>query len=156
MANGPNDVVNKTWWGNIMDVDWGQIKWVWGNGGNLIPIASKFGITVPEITLEATRKGWGERGGDKQIVDFNAPILTDTQVILAHKTDLGRLRILAACVMEALQEETNKGIILKDTERLAKIYAIIIPLERKVFGLDAGDDDAPTNITINRGPRVAK
>jgi hypothetical protein len=139
-----------------MSVDWDQIKWVWLIGGDLMPLASRFGITIPEISLHAKFENWGERGADKPLIpDFDSPVLTDQMVMIAHKTDLGRLRLFAACVMEGMKGEKDVKIILTNTEKLAKIYQIIIPLERKVFGMDVGDDDAPDRVTISKTP-VAK
>lgn len=142
-----------------MAIDWVKIKEVWDVGHeNLNKIASANGITVPEITLKAQQEQWPPRGSNLTVpgnsgpqinIDFDSEILNDAQVTLAHKTDLGRLRLLAATVMESLAYTPEPSHILKTAERLAKIYAIIIPLERKVFGIDSDQDGAPDGIVIN-------
>lgn len=142
-----------------MAINWKEIRKVWDVGhDNLNNVATANGITVPEITLKAQQEGWPPRGsnlcvpgnaGPQINVNFDSEILNDAQVTLAHKTDLGRLRLLAAAVMENLAFTPDPGLILKTAERLAKIYAIIIPLERKVFGIDSDQDGAPDGIIIH-------
>ena len=138
-----------------MDIDWKQIKDVWETDADKLgQLATKFGVSMVAISLKARQSEWGEKNCRKRIVpSFDVDILNDTQVNLAHKTDLGRLRLLAACVMEHLQFESNYMEILKATERLAKIYSQVIPLERKVFGMDGDVDDSPDSITLTLGKR---
>lgn len=142
-----------------MTVDWDYIKEVWEKGiEDLSKVASQFGVSVPEVSLKARQEGWADRDAKRGIVDFSdthyesdtsVEVLTDKQVTLAHKTDLGRLRLVAASVLDNLQFEADWGVALKSAERLAKIYSQLIPLERKVFGIDVGSDGAPDGITIN-------
>lgn len=130
---------------------WEQIRALWETGGDLNAAMVAHDISMPDIALRAKSEGWDERGSKKpRIASFDSPVLTDQQVTLAHKTDLGRLRLLAACVMEGMVDETDNKVILNNTEKLAKIYAIIIPLERKVFGMDLGDDDAPSRVVLTK------
>ena len=141
----------------MSDVNWGKIKEVWEQGAvSLQKVAEEFGVRVPEIALKATQEGWAERGTTMPIVpnlniQHDTAVLTDKEVQLAHKTDLGRVRLLAAVVMEQLQYETEWPQVLKATEKLAKIYAQVIPLERKVFGLDTDTDDTPDGVHIHVG-----
>ena len=134
-------------------INWHHIKEVWDSGADaLVSVASDYGITLPEISIHASKEGWGDRGAEKPLCpNLAADVLDDKQVQLAHKTDLGRLRLLAAAIMEQLQYEVNADRLLKSTERLAKIYVQIIPLERKVFGLDVHSEDIPDGIIINIG-----
>lgn len=143
----------------MSDINWARIQEVWEEGAiSLQKVAVEYGVAVPEIALKAAQEGWAERGTTMPIVpalgiDMSDPmsILDDKQVQLAHKTDLGRIRLLATVVMEQLQHETEYPQVLKATEKLAKIYAQVIPLERKVFGLDADTDDTPDGVHIHVG-----
>lgn len=143
----------------MANINWSKIKEVWEQGAiSLQKVAEEFGIPVPEIALKATQEGWAERGTTMPIVPNmgidttnSTAVLDDKQVQLAHKTDLGRIRLLAAVVMEQLQDETEWPQVLKATEKLAKIYAQVIPLERKVFGLDSDTDDTPDGVHIHIG-----
>jgi len=136
-----------------MEINWTRIKEVWEEGAaNLAEVAKEYKLTITDISIHAMSEGWPDRGSAKPLIkNFDCEILNDAQVSLAHKTDLGRLRLLAACVLESLQYEQDQAVVLKATERLAKIYAQIIPLERKVFGMELGSDGAPDGIIINVG-----
>ena len=140
-------------------VNWDKIKEVWEQGAiSLQEVAAKYGIPVPEIALKATQEGWAERGTSAPIVpnlhiEHDTSVLDAKQVQLAHKTDLGRIRLLAAVVMEQLQLETEWPEVLKATEKLAKIYNQVIPLERKVFGLDTDTEDTPDGVHIHIGSK---
>lgn len=134
------------------DVNWEHVRVVWDNGvESLQRVAESYNITVAEISLKAAVEKWPDRGINRPLVPtFDSPVLDDRQVILAHKTDLGRLRLFAACVIESMQGSNDAGLILKNTERLAKIYAQLIPLERITFGIDNNLGDSPDTIIITR------
>ena len=136
-----------------MEPNWEHIKEVWERGAeDLSAVADQYQVTVPSITLKAQSEGWADRGSVVPLCpDLNVPILTEKEVLLAHKTDLGRLRLLAATIMETLQYENDGAAVLKAIEKLARIYTQVIPLERKTFGLDEGTSDMPDGITINVG-----
>lgn len=141
--------------------NWTAIKGVWISGmGDLNKVAQEYNITLPDIFLRAAQDEWPPRDSakniladnlKKQVFDSTEPILTDQQVILAHKTDLGRLRLIAATILETLQqdEDIKLDVLLKASEKLSRIYSQIIPLERKVYSIDVGTDGAPDGIIIN-------
>jgi len=138
-----------------MQPNWDHIKEVWEQGvEDLTVVADQYQVSLPSITLKAQSEGWGDRGSATPLCpDLSVPILTEKEVLLAHKTDLGRLRLLACTVMETMQYEVDGAVILKSLEKLARIYTQVIPMERKTFGLDEGTSDMPDGITINVGDR---
>lgn len=134
-----------------MKVNWDHIKEVWEEGiEDLNKVAARYHLSLPEISIQAKTRGWADRDSAKPLIgEFAEPILNDLQVTLAHKSDMGNLRLVAATVMETLAYEVDRDALLKAAERLAKIYAIIIPMERKIFGIELGSDGSPDGITIN-------
>jgi len=137
----------------MIEVNWEHIKEIWEQGAeDLSTVAQKYQVSLTDITIKAQAEGWDDRGSNVPLcADLSGPVLDEKQVLLAHKTDLGRLRLLAATVMESLQYETEAAPMLKALEKLARIYTQIIPLERKTFGLDADSSTIPDGIIINVG-----
>lgn len=138
------------------EINWNDIKKAWISGEEILQEkAVLYGISIAEICLKAQQDKWGERGSYKEhnfeSLYSEQEILTDIQVTLAHKTDLGRLRLIAAVILEGLRYIDNVDRQVKILERLSKIYSQVIPLERAVFGIDVSDGELPDGITINVG-----
>jgi hypothetical protein len=129
---------------------WEEIKNVWQTDADKLGlVASAYNVQMAAISIKATQDAWGVKNNKKGFGFGDSSVLNAVQVQLAHKTDLGRLRLMAACVMEKLTGELNHIEVLKVAERLSKIYAVIIPLERKIFGLDGDIDDTPDSVVIS-------
>ncbi len=129
---------------------WEEIRNVWEyDADKLEVVANAYNVPMVSISLKSTQEAWGIKNSKRGFGFNDSVVLNAVQVQLAHKTDLGKLRLMAACVIEKIAGEINHIEILKAAERLAKIYAVIIPLERKVFGLDGEVDDTPDSIILS-------
>ena len=132
--------------------DWNKIKEIWTTGvGSLDDAVREEGVTIPDVFIRARRENWGDRrdavwAGVEEAMD----ILSDKDVILAHKTDLGNLRLQASIWLIAIRFEDNVKVKMDCLEKLAKIYNTVIPLERKVFGIEADLEGFLDGVTISK------
>lgn len=134
-------------------IDWEEVRSVWESGiGTLEDVCTKYHIPMAEVMLRAKQENWRDRNaglfaGTPLNIVFEKDLLTGDQVTLAHKTDLGNLRLIANVILKQLQFASDHKEVLSILDKLANIYTKVIPVERKVFGLESeGDDGSPDNI----------
>jgi hypothetical protein len=139
-----------------LEPDWDDIKNVYmASEGDLLVVAGEYGITIPDILLEARKFGWGERGSReeaKSLAHLEAKGTSQQDVLSGHKS--ASLNLMELLNDSIIQIKNSKGSI-KETvnaiKTLSDSLAKIVMIERQAHEIDTAASDSPDSIVINMG-----
>lgn len=125
-------------------------------------LADKVRETVREklVRADGLRDGLRpQRASDKEIIE--AASLRGLEVVTSHRTDLQQLHALKRIILTRLASHLNgepvEGSFMGDketpgdlVEKLSRVTARLIPLERQAHNLDEGVETGGIHINLNR------